>query len=428
MTPLHSLLDHEAQSPQGYRAPQVEIVIPVRDEERDLDRSIRRLLHHLQASFPFASRVTIADNGSTDRTWAVASALVREFADVRAVRLEEPGRGRALRTLWAASDADVLAYMDVDLSTDLNALLALVAPLLSGHSDLAIGTRLARGARVIRGPRREVISRCYNAALHATLGAHFSDAQCGFKAIRADQARLLLPLTRDTAWFFDTELLILAERAGLRIHEVPVDWVDDSDSRVDILATALADLRGIARMAWALSRDTIQVPRLRDVSPPEARTAAAHGGELPRQLLRFIAVGVASTLVYLLIYVGLRGFMTAQLANAVSLLITAVGNTAVNRRFTFGIRGRTDSARHQARGLIAFGTGLLLTSAALATLHMISARPSRAAEVAVLVVANLAATVVRFALYRRWVFHRNAPPAAPVPSPSTLPQPEGTYR
>jgi putative flippase GtrA len=281
---------------------------------------------------------------------------------------------------------------------------------------------------VIRGPRREVISRCYNVLLHATLGAHFSDAQCGFKAIRADQARLLLPLTRDTAWFFDTELLILAERAGLRIHEVPVDWVDDSDSRVDILATALADLRGIARMAWALSRDTIQVPRLRDVSPPEARTAAAHGGELPRQLLRFIAVGVASTLVYLLIYVGLRGFMTAQLANAVSLLITAVGNTAVNRRFTFGIRGRTDSARHQARGLIAFGTGLLLTSAALATLHMISARPSRAAEVAVLVVANLAATVVRFALYRRWVFHRNAPPAAPVPSPSTLPQPEGTYR
>jgi putative flippase GtrA len=309
---------------------------------------------------------------------------------------------------------------------------------------VAIGTRLARGARVIRGPRREVISRCYNVLLHATLGARFSDAQCGFKAIRADKARRLLPLTRDTGWFFDTELLILAERAGLRIHEVPVDWVDDSDSRVDILATALADVRGIARMGWGLSRGTIQVPRLRDTSPADAPPPA---GDLPRQLIRFIVVGVASTLAYLLLYVALRGVMAAQLANAVSLLVTAVGNTAVNRRFTFGIRGRADSARHQARGLIAFGTGLLLTSSALAALHMISARPSRAAEVAVLLTANLVATAVRFALYRRWVFRHKAPPApvqpAPVlanpvlanpvpadlrPVPGPLLQPEGTER
>src|SRR2546429_6930973 len=138
--------------------------------------------------------------------------------------------------------------MDVDLSTDLNALPPLVAPLLSGHSDLAIGTRLARGARVVRGPRREAISRCYNLLLHATLGTGFSDAQCGFKAIRADAARALLPLTTDTGWFFDTELLVLAERAGLRIHEVPVDWIDDADSRVNIITTGLADLRGIIRL------------------------------------------------------------------------------------------------------------------------------------------------------------------------------------
>jgi putative flippase GtrA len=441
MTPPKGLLDHEAQAPAGNRAPAVEIVIPVRDEERDLDRSIRRLLDHLRTGFPFTARVTIADNGSADRTWAIAAALEQEFAGVRAVRLDEPGRGRALRAVWAASDAAVLAYMDVDLSTDLNALLPLVAPLLSGHSDLAIGTRLARGARVIRGPRREVISRCYNVLLHATLGARFSDAQCGFKAIRADQARRLLPLTRDTGWFFDTELLVLAQRAGLRIHEVPVDWVDDSDSRVDILATALADLRGIARMAWGLARGTIQVPQLRSASPAGARDATAPGtpaqvpaSELPRQILRFAAVGVTCTLAYLLIYVGLRGVMNAQLANAVSLLVTAVGNTALNRRFTFGIRGRGHSARHQARGLIAFGTGLLLTSAALAALHAISARPPRAAELLVLLIANLAATAVRFVLYRRWVFDRNAPPAAGQaataragsrPAANPLLQPEG---
>ena len=124
--------------------------------------------------------------------------------------------------------------MDVDLSTDLAALLPLVAPLLSGHSDLAIGSRLARGARVVRGAKREFISRCYNLILRASLAARFTDAQCGFKAIRADVAARLLPLVQDTGWFFDTELLVLAQRAGLRIHEVPVDWVDDPDSRVDI--------------------------------------------------------------------------------------------------------------------------------------------------------------------------------------------------
>jgi hypothetical protein len=158
--------------------------------------------------------------------------------------------------------------MDVDLSTDLNALLPLVAPLVSGHSDLAIGTRLARGSRVVRGLKREFISRCYNVLLHAYLGVRFSDAQCGFKAIRREQAQALLPLTKDTGWFFDTELLVLAERAGLRIHEIPVDWIDDLDSRVDIVATALADLRGMARLGRGLATGSIRVPRLRDPAPP----------------------------------------------------------------------------------------------------------------------------------------------------------------
>ena len=333
------------------------------------------------------------------------------------MKSEDPGastRTFALRTIWSASDADVLAYLDVDLSTDLNALLPLVAPLLSGHSDLAIGTRLARGARVVRGPRREVISRCYNALLHATLGAGFSDAQCGFKAIRAEAARMLLPLTRDTGWFFDSELLVLAERAGLRIHEVPVDWIDDPDSRVKLAATALADLRGIARMRWRFLRGTLRVPRLRAAAPPRpART-------LSRQLARFLAVGVASTLAYVLVYLGLRTTLPAQPANAISLLATAVLNTAVNRRFTFGIRGRPDLARHQAQGLLAFGTGLALTAAALAALHAAAPRPARATEVAVLVGANLAATVIRFLIYRHWVFRERqpGPDAQPAGAPA----------
>ena len=409
---------------------QVEIVIPVRNEERDLAPSVRRLDAHLRDHFPFTARITIADNGSTDGTWVQALTLAEELPLVSAAHLERPGRGGALRSIWSVSDAAVVAYMDADLSTDLNALLPLLAPLLSGHSDVAIGTRLARGARVIRGPRREIISRCYNLLLHATLGTGFSDAQCGFKAIRADAARVLLPLTEDTGWFFDTELLVLAERAGLRIHEVPVDWIDDPDSRVSIIPTALADLRGIARLGIALARGTITVPVLRGPAPPGPRPGGAPGryGRLASQLVRFVMVGVASTVAYVLLYLLLRGVLAAQAANALSLLITAVANTAANRRLTFGIRGRAHAARHQLRGLIAFGIGLAVTSGALVALHAVTARPSRAAEVAVLVAANLVATVVRFALYRSWVFRghggRAGPAAIPAPRaarPETAP-------
>jgi len=388
---------------------QVEIVIPVRNEEHDLAASVRRLHAFLRDQFPIGTRITIADNGSTDGTWKQALALRAELPAVQAVRLERPGRGGALRAVWSASDADVYAYMDVDLSTDLNALFPLLAPLLSGHSDVAIGTRLARGARVVRGPRREFISRCYNLLLHATLGTGFSDAQCGFKAIRAEAARQLLPLTTDYGWFFDTELLVLAERAGLRIHEVPVDWIDDPDSRVKVVSTALGDLRGIIRLGTGLARGTIRVPLLRSPSPPglPGQGQPADGnrlGAIASQLARFFVVGVASTLAFVVLYLLLRQAMSAQPANAVSLLITAIANTAVNRRFTFGIRGRTKAARHQLRGLIAFGIGLALTSIALAALDAVTTQPGRATEVAVLVAANLVATVVRFALYRTWVF------------------------
>jgi putative flippase GtrA len=392
-----------ASCPAGVQA---EIVIPVRNEERDLGPSVRRLHGFLGAEFPFTARITIADNGSGDGTWAQALVLEAELEGVRAVRLERPGRGGALRSVWSHSDAAVFAYMDVDLSTGLNALLPLLAPLLSGHSDVAIGTRLARGARVIRGPRREIVSRCYNLLLHASLGTGFSDAQCGFKAIRADAARVLLPLTADSGWFFDTELLVLAERAGLRIHEVPVDWIDDADSRVKLVATAMADLRGIVRLGTGLARGSIRVPVLGDPAPPGSRPAgrAGHRARLVTQLARFTVVGVACTVAYVLLFLLLRGGLGAQGANAVSLLVTAVANTAVNRRVTFGIRGRAQAGRHQVRGLIAFGIGLALTSGALAVLHHAGARPGRAAEVSVLVAANLLATIVRFGLYRSWVF------------------------
>jgi putative flippase GtrA len=397
-------------------APVLDVVVPVYNEQDDLERCVRRLLAYLRDELPYTFRLTVADNASTDATGPIADRLAAEVAEVRAVHLEQKGRGRALNAVWRASDADVLAYMDVDLSTDLSALLPLIAPLVSGHSDVAIGTRLARGSRVVRGAKREVISRCYNTILRRTLAARFSDAQCGFKAVRRDVAQRLLPLVEDPGWFFDTELLVLAQRAGLRISEVPVDWVDDPDSRVDIVATALADLKGVVRLSRALATGTLPMARLRAElgrSPvPGHATAAAVPSAVPgvprgmtAQLVRFAGVGVLSTLAYVALYALLRPAAGAQLANLLALLVTALGNTAVNRRVTFGVGGREGALRHQAQGLLVFGVGLALTSGSLA---LLPDSVTRSVEVVVLVGANLLATLVRFLMLRVWVFRARA--------------------
>jgi putative flippase GtrA len=300
--------------------------------------------------------------------------------------------------------------MDVDLSTDLNALFPLVAPLISGHSDVAIGSRLTRHSRVIRGAKRELISRCYNLILRGTLLTRFSDAQCGFKAIRADVGQRLLPLVQDTGWFFDTELLVLAERTGLRIHEVPVDWVDDPDSRVHLVSTAWADLKGIARLVRALATGRLPLADLRAQlgRQPLAPANTTVSAGLLRQFVRFGAIGVLSTLAYLVLFVAARGAVGAQPANLLALLVTAVANTAANRRITFGISGRAKVAQHQIQGLAVFGIALTLTSGSLALLHAAAKAPDPILELTTLVIANLAATVLRFVLLRRWVFRRAA--------------------
>jgi putative flippase GtrA len=392
-----------AQAARAAGVPVLDMVVPVYNEQAALADSVRRLHRHLAEHFPFRARITIADNASVDATPRIAAELAAELTDVRVVRLEQKGRGRALHAVSSTSDAPVLAYLDVDLSTDLSALAPLVAPLISGHSDLAIGTRLGRGSRVVRGAKREFISRCYNLILKSTLAAGFSDAQCGFKAIRADVAQRLLPHIADTGWFFDTELLVLAERSGLRIHEVPVDWVDDPDSRVDIVATAAADLKGIGRLLRGFANGSIPVNTIAAQLGSSRRSAAP--GSLLRHAVRFAAVGVVSTLAYVVLFVLLRGALGPQAANLLALLLTAIGNTAANRRFTFGVAGRGNVVRHHVEGLTVFAIALGITSGSLALLHGLVSQPHRAVELGVLVVANLVATVVRFVLLRGWVFH-----------------------
>jgi glycosyltransferase involved in cell wall biosynthesis len=401
----------------------VDVVVPVYNEERDLEASILRLDSYLAGLYPPGEpgyRVTIADNASTDGTGALAASLASRLPHVRVVHLDQKGRGRALRAAWGSSDAAVLAYMDVDLSTGLDAFPALVAPLLSGHSDVAIGSRLASGAHVTRGPKREIISRSYNLLLHGSLGTGFSDAQCGFKAVRADVARRLLPLIKDEAWFFDTELLVLAEQAGLRISEVAVDWVDDPRSSVRIAGTAWADVKGVARLSWGLLRGRIPLSDLRaelgrDPAPEEDRGLWSH-------LVRFGAVGVVSTLTYLLLFALLRGALGAQGANLVALLVTAVANTAANRAFTFGVRGRAGLITQHLQGLIVFGIGWALTAAALGLAHAAGWHGMR--ELAAAVVANLLTTLVKFVLFRQWVFARPDSPTNPEGASPAVPTQE----
>ena len=364
--------------PASARGLDVEIVIPVYNEERALAVSIHRLHRFLDTHLPFSWQITIADNASTDITPDIARALAEELDRVRVLHVAQKGRGRALRAAWSASRAAVVAYMDVDLSTDLHAILPLLAPLVSGHSEVAIGSRLARGSRVSRGRKREFISRSYNHILRLVLRARFTDAQCGFKAVRAAVVPELLAAVRDESWFFDTELLIAAQRRGMRIHEVPVDWIDDPDSRVDIVSTALADLRGVARVAM----DT--------------------------PVARFVAIGLVSTLAYALLFLALAGAVGSALASALALAVTAVGNTTANRRLTFGIRGRAGLARQQAAGFLVFVLALGLTNGALGVLHDLDGHAPRLLEAAVLVLATLTATVTRYVALSSWVFRRRA--------------------
>jgi len=360
------------------REPTVEIVIPVYNEERDLERSVRHLRAYLDACFPFHAVVTIVDNASTDGTQEIGGRLAGAVPGVHYIRLNDKGRGRALAAAWLISTADVVAYMDVDLSTNLDALLPLVAPVISHHSDLAIGSRLSTGARVRRGWKRELISRCYNALLRVALGATFTDAQCGFKAIRAETARRLIPQVENRSWFFDTELLVLAQRASLRVAEVPVDWNDDPDSRVRLVPTALEDLRGVWRLMLTQ----------------------------PTRLARFTAVGITSTIAYVLIYLALRDFLPAWTANATALIVTAVANTAANRRFTFGVRGREGLAGDHAAGLAAFLLALVLTTATSEIMRSVAPHAAPLLEALVLTAANLVATLCRYRLFRGWMDSR----------------------
>ncbi|WP_263249046.1 bifunctional glycosyltransferase family 2/GtrA family protein [Saccharopolyspora rosea] len=385
----------------------VDVVVPVHNEERSLPGCVEVLSRHLRENFPFQWSITVVDNASTDATLRVARELAEATDQVRVLHLDRKGRGLALRTAWGYSDADVVVYMDVDLSTGLDALLPLVAPLVNGHSDLAIGSRLAPGARTVRGGKRELISRCYNRMIRWTHGARFTDAQCGFKAARTDVVRPLLDHVADDSWFFDTELLLLAEHNGLRVHEVPVDWVEDVDTRVKVARTAFDDVAGLIRVARAKITGAARVDGLpRRPEPraahPQAVLAERENGLL-WQLVSFGVIGVVSTALTSVIYALLREWWPTLLANFVALTVTTLWNTEANRRYTF-LRQSASSGRVHLQGLVVFVLYYVVTSGALLGLQVLDPGASRFTEVLVLIVSSVVGTALRFVLLRSWVF------------------------
>lgn len=227
----------------------IDVVIPVYNEERVLAQSVLTLRQFLQENMPHEWSIVIADNASSDRTWVIAQALCQQHPDVISLHLDQKGRGRALRCAWLESTADIVSYMDVDLSTDLKAFPELIRAIEEGY-DIAVGSRLMPGSSLRRSLGREITSRSYNFLIKALFLAKFSDAQCGFKALTSQAAQELVPLITDQGWFFDTELLILAQKKGYRIREIPVAWVENPDSKVSIPKTAIDDLKGLLRMRF----------------------------------------------------------------------------------------------------------------------------------------------------------------------------------
>jgi hypothetical protein len=416
----HAARSGRRAAPSGRRGPlsqrlrthtiHVEIVVPVYNEAHQLADRIHTLRDYLDRSQPFSALVTIVDNGSTDGTALVAQQLAASLDGVQAMILAQKGRGYALRRAWEASTAEVVAYMDVDLSTSLTGFMPLVASVLSGHGDLAVGTRLARGARVVRGPKRELISRAYSMLVRTSLRSRISDFQCGFKAIRRESALQLLPLIEDNAWFFDTELLVTAERLGMRVSEIPVEWVDDPDSRVHILSTAAEDLKGVWRISHGRARRQVHSQRPTNGSSREQVTAD--------QLLSFAGVGVLSTLSYLLLFAAGTNAIGPLASNALALAFCTVVNTALHRSVgtRSGARDAPGRPGFVAMAAVLYAVSLIFTTTALLLVAALGAGSLAAALVAV-TLANAAASLVRFALLRVWAFRPWPSRAASASSP-----------
>ena len=321
--------------------PLVEVVVPVLNEERTLKQNIETLYRFLRQQPDLHFRITIADNGSTDKTQEIAEELSETYAGIRMVRLTERGRGRALKRVWMESDADILSYMDVDLSTSLEDFMPMIRPLISGEAGVAIGSRLDKHSRTTRGFKRDFISKTYNKIIRTFMGTKFSDAQCGFKAIRKDVSNELLPKVSDTQWFFDTELLIKAEKAGIKIYEQPVTWVEDTDSRVKILKTVTEDLQGLMRVKRELKHNELNLKG--DEKTGAAKRKRLEYEDRARQA-KIQATGKQKLAIGILLILTAATYLYGAMQNGMANSYYAAAVQAASSNFTAWLFGSLDAA------------------------------------------------------------------------------------
>ena len=377
----------------------VDVVVPVHNDAEALNTCVPRLRDHLVGSVPLPWRITIVDSASTDGTWQAAQDLADRFSGVTAMRLEVEGRGRAVRAAWEASEASVLAYVDVHLSADLKAFLPLVAPLLSGHSDVAVGSRFSRNARMVHSPGRGLNSRGYSRLLTLALGTRVRDTQCGFKAVRADVARVLLPAVRDNTGFFDTEFLVLAERLGLRIAELPVDWTGSPDAPASGTPVARHDLRGMWRLTrtlW-LRRVNVElgesVPRRRPVGNANA-------------VFWFVRLALCCAALHLAGFLALHPALGAYWANGLMLTTVTLVCGCANRRYSHGRRAYVASRYRGVKAIAAYAGSLVGATAVLKILFLSTVTPSLTLQATI---ATLIAVLI-ISLRLSFIFERASQP------------------
>ncbi len=234
----------------------ISIILPVYNEEECLEKNTETVLKYAK-KFYENFEIVITDNASIDKTLDIAKKLSKKYKEIRYIHLDQKGRGRVLKKAWNESKADILAYSDIDLSTDIKAIKKLTDAIDQGY-DIATASRHSKQSQLDRTFKREILSKGYNFLLKLFLNTKISDAQCGFKAVNRRVVKEIIPLVKDNEWFFDTEMLILAERKGFRIKEIPVKWVEHAGSTVHIKKTVTDYLKSVFRLRKELSDENEQ--------------------------------------------------------------------------------------------------------------------------------------------------------------------------
>lgn len=231
-----------------------EVIFPVYNESDTLSEQIKIFNEFFEEEFKKNIFITIADNGSTDNTATISDKLLKNKLIQKYIFIPQKGRGRAIKDCIKKSKADIVCYMDIDLSTDLAHFKELIDSISKKGNDISIGSRLSKKSKVVgRKKIREFTSRAYNLLIKFFFPmSGIKDMQCGFKAFSRKKILPVIDLVQNNRWFFDTELIIISRKLNLKIDQIPVKWTDDPNTSVNIISTAIEDIVGLTKLRFKL--------------------------------------------------------------------------------------------------------------------------------------------------------------------------------